>query len=141
MITSLLFIAIGTAGLIALLYRFAIYALPAFIGFAAGSWAMGSGSGVIGGFAFGAVVAGAIFALGQVFYATARSAPLRALILLAFALPAAYAGYSMVLQLAGLGITSTIWRETFAVFAAVIVAGNTVVRLFGQSNSRQIPSS
>jgi hypothetical protein len=70
-----------------------------------------------------------VFLLGQVVLAWNRSPWLRGLVILVFTAPAAYAGYSMVLQLSELGIPSPIWRHVFAVIGGVAIGCTTIARL------------
>jgi hypothetical protein len=122
----LLLAAIGM--LCVLLFNFAVYAVPAFVGFSAFFWAVSSGAGI--GSAIVGIGAGAIvFALGQLALAS-RYAVLRWLVILVFTVPAAYAGYSIVMELSELGmIPSPLWQHIFAVLAGLAVAGTTVARL------------
>ncbi len=134
MVFSLILIGAGIIGLSVLLYRFAVYALPAAIGIQIGFWMYQHGAGVIGAFFIGLLAGGAVFALAQVLLADARPAPLRFLILLIFMLPAAYAGYSMVLQLAELGSLSYFWRELYAIVGAIVVGWSAGARLMAPSS-------
>ena len=125
---SIILVILGLGAFCALLYNFAVYALPAFAGFSVGFWAMHSGAGVgsiVVGFGAGLFV----FLVGQVAFAKSRSMLLRWLLVLLFAAPAAWAGYSMVLQLSELGVPSPAWREVFAVIGAVVIGCAAVARL------------
>jgi hypothetical protein len=135
MIVSLLLIITGIVGMSALLYRIAIYALPTFIGFSIAFWVYHSGTGIVGAFALGAFAAGFALALGAGLLAAARSGPLRALVLLAFALPAAYTGYSILFQLAEAGSLASFWRGLFSILGAAIVGWSATARLLGPPGS------
>lgn len=118
------FLSVAGIGLICwLLFNLAIYALPFFAGVSAGMFAYHTGYGPIGtvlvGFAAGAVT----LVLGQILFATIRSVALRAIVAVAYAAPAALAGYHALHGLSAIGGTSEIWRQVFAVVGAVVIAG------------------
>ena len=113
-----------------LLFNFAVYVVPAFVGLSAFFWAVHSGAGV-GSAIVGFGAGGFVFALGQ-FALASRYAALRWLVILVFTLPAAYAGYSIIMELSELGIIpSPLWQHVFAVIAGVAVACTTITRLLG----------
>jgi hypothetical protein len=120
---------VGLGGLCFLLFRCAAYALPTFVGFAAGFWAFDSGAGPIGAIAVGAIAGGAALGACRLVFGLARNEVLRALIALAFAAPAAYAGYHIVFGLAYYGVTSEIWRHVFAVVGAGAIGLTAAARL------------
>lgn len=105
-----------------LLFRFAIYALPAAIGIAVGYWAVTTGAGALGGIAAGIVAGVLIFGVGQIIFATSRSMFTRTVVAALYVVPAIWAGYSMVLQLsAAAGTTSDVWRHVFAVIGSLAI--------------------
>jgi hypothetical protein len=125
---SIMLTILGFGAFCALLYSFAVYALPAFVGFSVGFWAINSGAGigsVVVGFGAGLIV----FLAGQIAFAKSRSLLLRWLLVLLFAAPAAWAGYSLVLQLSALGVPSPVWRHLFAAIGAVVIGCTAVARL------------
>jgi hypothetical protein len=104
-----------------LIFTLAVYALPFFVGLAAGMAAFHSGAGVFGAI-FGGLVAGALtLGVGQVAFALLKPMPLRATIAAAFAVPAAIAGYHAVLGLSQIGVPSLLWREVFAWIGAIVI--------------------
>jgi len=115
-----------------LLYNFAVYALPAAIGVTVGYWAVTSGAGVIGGI-FAGLVAGVItFVVGQAVFSSTRSVLVRSIVAGLFVIPALWAGYSLVLQLAtASGTTSGIWQHVLAVIGAAIIGATAFARLTG----------
>ena len=125
---SIILTILGLGAFCALLYNFAVYALPAFVGFSVGFWATRSGAG-IGSIVVGFAAALIVFLASQVAFAKSRSVPLRWLLVLLFAAPAAWAGYSVVLQLSELGVPSPAWRQIFAVIGAAVIGYTAVVRL------------
>ena len=120
-------ILLGLGLFLVLLWNFAIFALPTFVGFSAGWWALNHGAG-IGCVVVGLVAGGAVFLAGRIALMS-RSATLRLLVLALFTLPAAYTGYNIVLQLSGAGIPSNIWRQIFAITGGLAVGCTTWVRL------------
>ena len=105
-----------------LLFRFAIYALPAAIGMALGYWAITTGAGAIGGIFAGLVAGVFVFMLGQHVFASSRSRTTRAVVAGLFVVPAIWLGYNMVLQLSEVaGTSSDLWRHVFAVIGSITI--------------------
>lgn len=123
-------ILLGLGLLLVLLWNFAVFALPVFVGFSAGWWSLNHGAG-IGCIAVGLVAGVAVFVVGHA--ALMSTNPLlRWLVIALFVIPAAWAGYGIVLELAGTGaVPSQIWRHVFAIAGAIAVAGATATRLIG----------
>ncbi len=109
-----------------LLFTLAIYALPTFAGLAGGLAAFHSGAGVVGAIAIGLLVGGAIWALGQFVFART---PLRAIVGLVYAIPAAIAGYQVSFALASLGMPDSVWQGAFSVIGAVVSGCTAFSRL------------
>lgn len=113
-----------------LLFRFAIYALPAAIGVSVGYWAVTTGAGVVGGILAGIVAGVLVFVLGQVVFTSSRSALVRGIVAAIFVIPAIWAGYSLILQLSETaGTASSVWRHIFAVVGAVVIGWISFTRL------------
>jgi hypothetical protein len=129
----LLFLGLGAACVA--VFQFAVFALPVYVGFAAGFWAIHTGAGVIGGFLVGIVAGALVFIAGQVVFSTSRSPPVRILVALLFAVPATYAGYSVVQQVWALAMPPTPWRHVFGVVAAVATGWTVIARLCAPSRS------
>lgn len=123
----LLFLGLGAACVA--LYQFAVFALPVYVGFAAGFWAIHTGAGAIGGILVGIVAGALVFVIGQVVFASTRSPILRILVALLFAVPATYAGYSIVQQVWALAMPPTVWRYVFGIMAALMTGGTALARL------------
>ena len=123
----LVFLGFGAACVA--LYQFAVFALPAYLGFAAGFWAIHTGAGAIGGILVGIVAGALVFVIGQVVFAGSRSPIVRILVALLFAVPATYAGYSIVQQVWALAMPPTSWRYVFGVMAAMMTGGTALARL------------
>jgi hypothetical protein len=126
--------ALGLGAACALLYYCAVFALPVFIGLSAAFWALNAGAGVASvlvGLAVGVIV----FVVGQFAFLRSRSHAVRWMIVLLFALPAAVAGYSLVLQVSELGIPSMGWQHVLAFMGAVIM-GFTAIAQLGRSSEK-----
>ena len=127
-IGALLSIA-GLAILLWLMFALAVHALPCFVGITLALAAYESGTGLIlacfAGLAAGAITLGVV----QIAFATVRSPPIRGVIALLFAAPAALAGYHAVLGLARIGGLAGGWQEALAVLGAAMVGGTAWLRL------------
>lgn len=129
MAAGIIFSILGLGGFCILLVRFTIYALPTFMGVAAGLWAFDTGAGAIGAITVGAVAAGATLAICQLAFSLAPSVVVRTLVAFIFASPAAYAGYHVVFGLAAYGVSSDAWRHVFAVAGAIAIGVAAIARL------------
>ncbi|MBR1162816.1 hypothetical protein [Bradyrhizobium elkanii] len=110
-------------------FALAVYALPFFVALNFGMIAYHGGAGVIGALLV-AIAAGVLtFAVGEATFAASRSVALRVMIATIFAVPAAIAGYNVVLALSQIAVPSLAWREAFACLGALCVGGTTWTRL------------
>lgn len=112
-----------------LIFTLAVYALPFFVAINAGMLAFHSGAGVPGMLIVAIVAGGMTLAIAQIAFAVTQSLILRAVIAAIFALPAALAGYHVVLAMAQIGVPSLVWREVFACLGAVSIGGTAWARL------------
>jgi hypothetical protein len=112
-----------------LIFTLAVYALPFFVAINAGMWAYHSGAGVLGTPLVAVAAGGMTLAIAQIAFAITRSLILRAVVAALFALPAAFAGYHVVLAVAQLGVPSPVWREVFACLGALFIGGAAWTRL------------
>ncbi len=103
------------------------HTLPFFIGFTAGTMGYRHGAGVVGAVLLGVLVAGAAVALGQMAFNLARSAALRGVIALVYAVPAAMAGYYVALNLARVVIASPGLCQVLATLSAIVAGGVCVL--------------
>ena len=83
-----------------------------------------SGTGPVGATVFGVVAGAIVLVLGQFVFTLLRAPILRIAIALAFAVPAAFAGYQAAFELSRHTMTSGLWQEIFAVMSSV-AAGTT----------------
>lgn len=132
MVFGILMTVLGLGTICALLYYCSVFALPVFVGLSAAFLAMNSGAGsgsVLIGFACGV----GVFVAGKVAFSNTRSLVLRWLVGLLFAVPAALAGYSLVLQLSEFGVPSFVWRHAFAIIGGALT-GFAVFTQLGKSS-------
>ena len=111
-----------------LIFTLAVYALPFFVAVNAGMLAF-HGTGVVGASIVGIAAGAVTLAVGQTAFSIARSLILRAAIAAVFAIPAAVAGYHVVLVMSQIGVPSMAWREVFACLGAVFIGGTAWTRL------------
>jgi hypothetical protein len=120
----------GMALFCVLLWNFAVYALPAFVGFTVGFWALNHNAG-IGCIAIGLIAGIATLLAARVAFRSTNVA-LRWLVVALFVVPAAWAGYSVVIALADTGlVVSHTWRILFAIVGAFAVGVTAYARLTG----------
>ena len=106
----------------ALLFRLSIYALPLFVAFLAGSITYRSDSGIVAALAAAAIAAIILLAVAQLALAFAKSDLTRAVVGIAFAAPAAVAGYHAVHSIAVATMPPSAWQIVVALLGAAIVA-------------------
>jgi len=108
---GLLFNAVGLGLFCWLVFTLAVYALPFFMAINAGIWAYHSGTGVLDTPLVAVAAGGMTLAIAQIAFAMTRSPTLRAVIAALFALPAAFAGYHVVLTTMQIGVPSPAWGK------------------------------
>jgi hypothetical protein len=113
-------------------FNLAVYALPFFAAVAGGLFAYHTGAGPIGGAAIAMAAGATTLVAGQFAFAHSRSTILRTMIAAAFALPAAVAGYHLVLGVSTVGMPSDTWRHVFAIIDAAVVGSTAWARLVAQ---------
>jgi hypothetical protein len=123
------------------LFALAIHALPFFAGMAAGIYTYQAGAGPLAAIVVGFVLSGFTLVLGRYAISVARSPIVRLVIGLLFAFPAGYAGYDVTLALAHVGIPSEWWRESFAMFGAIVVGSTAWVRVSMQTDPALKPGT
>jgi hypothetical protein len=114
---------VGIGLLCWLIFTLAVYALPSFVTVSVGTAAFHNGAGVLGAPIAGIAAGAMALAIGQTAFAMTRSLILRAIIAAAFAAPAAFAGYHVVLVMSLVCVSSPAWREVFACLGAVFIGG------------------
>jgi hypothetical protein len=112
-----------------LIVTLAVYALPFFVAVNAGMIAFHSGAGILGAPLVGIAAGAVTLAIGQTAFAMTRPLALHAVIAAAFAIPAAIAGYHVVLVMSQIGMPSPAWREVFACLGALVIGGTAWTRL------------
>nr|ART40659.1 L429 [uncultured bacterium] len=106
----------------ALLFRLSIYALPLIVAFLAGSATYRGGNGAVAALAAAAITAIILLTVAQLALAFAKSDLTRAAIGIAFAAPAAVAGYHAVHGIAAATMPPSAWQIVVALLGAAIVA-------------------
>ena len=109
----------------ALLFRLSIFALPLFVAFLPGSAAYRGGSGIVAALAAAVIAAILLLAAAQLALAFARSDTARAAIGIAFAAPAAFAGYLVVHGIAAATMPASGWQNVVSILGAAIVAASS----------------
>jgi hypothetical protein len=112
-----------------LLFALAVFALPFFIGLTVGLWSHETGAGIFPAFLLGAFAAGATFGIGQFLLAVLRSTWLRLLVALAFAAPAALAGFYATHGIVEHTMPSQTWQFVFSIISAAAVGITAFVRV------------
>lgn len=112
-----------------LLFTLAVYALPFFTAVIVGMCAYATGAGVLGSVAIGFLAGAATLLAGQILFSVVRSTVVRLALALAFAAPAATAGYHAILGISAIGVPSETWRQVFAVVGAAIIGFTAAARL------------
>ena len=123
-----------------LIFALAVYALPFFVAVSVGIMAFHGGAGVVGALLIGIAAGALTLAIGQTAFAIGRSPILRATIAAVFAVPAAIAGYHVVLAMSQIGVPSLAWREVFACLGAVFIGGTAWTRLAVFAEPRPLES-
>lgn len=106
----------------ALLFRLSIYALPLFVAFLAGSATYRADSGILAALAAAAISAIILLAAARLALAFARSDLTRAMVGIAFAAPAAIAGYHAVHGIAAATMPPSAWQIALSLLGAGIIA-------------------
>jgi hypothetical protein len=103
--------------------------LPFFVALSIGMMAFRNGAGVVAALLVGLASGALTLAIGQMAIAISRSLILRIAIATAFAIPAAVAGYHVMLAMSQIGVSSLAWREVLACLGAVCIGGTAWTRL------------
>lgn len=114
-----------------LLFTLAVFALPAFVGVAAGAWAHGTGAGVPGAILVGAVAAALTLAAGHLLITFVRPMWLKLIVAAAFVASAAIAGFHATHGIVKHLMPSDAWQIAFSVIGAIAVGITTFVRVAG----------
>ena len=126
-------VIVGIGLLCWLLFTLAVFALPVYVGLTVGIWAIHTGAGALGGTVVSLGAGGATFGIGQLALAFAPWIWLRFLIVLAYAAPAAVAGYSATHGIAQMAMPSTTWQSAFAIIGAIAAGITAPTRITGMA--------
>lgn len=116
-----------------LLFTLAVFALPAFVGVTAGTWAHGSGAGIPGAILVGAVVAAITLAAGHLLITFGRPMWLKLIVAAAFVAPAAIAGFHATHGIVKHLMPSEAWQTAFSIIGAVAVGITAFARVAGMT--------
>lgn len=122
MLTGFALIIVAVFLCCALLFRLSIYALPLFVAFLAGSATYRTDSGILAALAAAAISAIILLAAGRLALAFAKSDLTRAAVGVAFAAPAAIAGYHAVHGIAAATMPPSAWQIALSLLGAAIIA-------------------
>jgi hypothetical protein len=139
MVLSIVLTVLGLGMLCVLIFRLAVYALPAFVGLSAMFWAIGAGA-EIASVAIGLIAGIGMFIAGQATFSISSAPWVRWMVAMIFAGPAAYAGYSLILQLSSIGNPSPLWQHAFAIAGAAVIGVTALIRLADVRRSAPSPS-
>lgn len=112
-----------------LVYRLAIYALPAMLALTVAWLADATGAGWVGAGIAGFIAGMLSFCILAVLFATARTPILRATIAAIFITPAVAAGYVLTYGLTEGAIPSAIWRQTLCLAVGALIGASAFARL------------
>ncbi|TXG82489.1 MAG: hypothetical protein E6R12_11550 [Sphingomonadales bacterium] len=122
MLIGLALIIVTVFLICALLVRLSIYALPLFVAFLAGSATYRGDNGIVAALAAAAIAAVVLLAAAQLALAFAKSDMTRATIGIAFAAPAAVAGYQAVHGIATATMPNSAWQLVVSLIGAAVIA-------------------
>lgn len=118
-----------------LVFTFAVYAVPAFVGLSAAMFAHQTGAGTLGAVAVGLLAGSATLVLGQRMIAASRSPALTLAVTMLFAAPAALAGFHAVHAISAVGVPDGTWRILLALAGGAIVAATAWSRFSALARS------
>jgi hypothetical protein len=129
MILGVLFSLAGIGLFVLATINLAVFALPAFVGAELGILAYRGGAGLPGAIAVGLIAGVATLVVGQIVFARSRNPALRLAVAAVFTVPAAIAGYHLVLGLSRIGGAHGAWQTVFAGLGALAIGGAALQRL------------
>jgi hypothetical protein len=112
----------------ALLFRLSIYALPLFVAFLAASATYRTDSGIFAALAAAAISAIILLAAARLALAFAKSDLIRSAVGVAFAAPAAIAGYHAVHGIAAAIMPPSAWQLALSLLGAAIIAAASLTQ-------------
>lgn len=130
MIILSILVALAAIGALCwLLFALATFALPAFAGMAAGTWAYESGAGLPGSLVAGLACTGLVFGIGQFLIMIVRPIWMKMAVALVFVAPAAIAGYLATYGIVKHLTPADTWQITFSVFGAIAIGITAFIRI------------
>lgn len=122
MVIGLILFAIAAFLIGALLIRLSVHALPVCCAYLAAQAVHASGAGLLAATTAAALAAIATLAFAQLILGCARSPATRIAVGLAFAIPAAFAGYHAMRGIAAAAMPASVWQQLLPTIAAVVIA-------------------
>ncbi|MEM7667432.1 MAG: hypothetical protein AAF250_16405 [Pseudomonadota bacterium] len=120
---------LGLGFLVYAMFALAVYALPFAVALTVGMYLYDTDAGAVTAIVVALLAGGFTLVLGQVAFASIKSAPVRFVIGILYAAPAAIAGYSVVKGLSQIGGASEGWTMAFAIIGGIIVSGTAWMRI------------
>lgn len=120
-----------------LVFNFAVYAVPTFVGLSAAMFAYQTGAGTVGAAVVGLLAGAATLAFGQRLIASAGTPALRYLVMVLFVAPAGVAGFHTAHGVTAMGVPDPTWRTLLALAGGVIVAATAWLRLGALTRQEQ----
>ena len=112
-----------------LVFTFAVYAVPAFVGLSVALFAHQTGAGAPGSAVVGLAAAAVTLIAFRRLFAATRSLTVRRALTLGFAGPAAFAGYHAALGIAGMSAESQAWTQLLGLLGGAMVGAVAWTRL------------
>lgn len=133
-----MFLCIAAIGILCwLLFTFAIFALPLFVGVSAGTWAFNTGAGWLGAILAGILAAGLTLGVGQILLGVISPMWAKLVIAMVFVAPAIVAGYHATHGIAKHMMPSETWQIVFSVIGATAVGVTAYLRVAGMTAADQ----
>ncbi|WP_341703315.1 hypothetical protein [Ferrovibrio sp.] len=137
MIMSLAMTAFGLGTLCILLYRLASYGLPLLVAVGTGHLIYSQGGGILGSVLGGGIAGGIALVVSYAIFSATQSSRTRALLALAYGLPAAYAGYQIGVSLMRIGTPDSFWLYAVGAISGLASGITAVRRLIGTETAQR----
>lgn len=140
MIMSLAMTALALGTLCILLYRLASYGLPLLAAVGTGHLIYSQGGGILWSVCGGGIAGGIIHMVSFAIFSAARSPRTRALLALAYGVPAAYAGCMIGISLMRIGTPDNLWLYVVGGISGLAAGITAVRRLIGTGTAQRAPA-
>lgn len=132
---------IGIVVAVVVLFKLAVVAAPVFVGMQTFIWTMDTGAGPIGAILAGGAAGVTTLVLARILFVNVRLPSVRMTLALGFGIPAALAGYHVVLGVASLSVPSEAWRIIFASIGGLAAGVSAMLQLFALGEERPMPDT